>query len=91
MKNSSQNYYKIYNDSDDVLLSRRQAECVAHLLYGRTIRKTAQALGISVRTVEYYLFNIRKKLDCASKNDVIAKIANSDFRETAASIFEATK
>jgi DNA-binding NarL/FixJ family response regulator len=80
--------YKIYKNSENVILSRRKAECLACLLCGKTIRATSEVLGISLRTAEYYISSIRKGLNCVGKEDLISKIEKSDFRETAADIFK---
>ena len=80
--------YSIYKDSDDLFLTQREAECVAYLLYGLSIRGTAKALGISHRTAEDYISNIREKLDCSSKASLIIKIMESDFKETAATVMQ---
>ncbi len=80
--------YSIYKDSDDLFLTQREAECVSYLLYGLTIRGAAKALGISHRTAEDYISNIREKLDCSSKASLIVKIMESDFKETAASVMQ---
>jgi DNA-binding CsgD family transcriptional regulator len=82
--------YKIYNASDDPFLTQREAECAAHLLHGLTVRSTAETLGLSRRTVEFYLANIKHKLTCPNNVALIAKIANSDFRETSAAIIKKT-
>lgn len=81
-------HYKIYKSSDDLFLTQREAQCVACLLYGLTIREVAQTLGITYRTAETYLSNIRKKLNCTSISSLIIKIMDSDFKETAAAVIE---
>lgn len=80
--------YCIYKDSDDLFLTQREAECMSYLLYGLTIRGAAKAIGISHRTAEDYISNIREKLDCSSKASLIVKIMESDFKETAASVIQ---
>ena len=80
--------YSIYKDSGDLFLTQREAECVSYLLYGLTIRGAAKALGISHRTAEDYISNIREKLDCSSMAALIVKIMESDFKETAATVMQ---
>jgi len=43
-------------------LTKKQAECAAYLAAGITAKKTAKALGISFRTVESYINNIKEKI-----------------------------
>ena len=47
-------------------LSRREAEVLEHLVGGRQNSEIAEALCISVKTVEFHRANIRKKLDVSS-------------------------
>ena len=52
------------------LLSKRERECLTHLLVGRTAKEIAASLSISYRTVESYLESIKNKLGCWSKNEL---------------------
>ena len=47
-------------------LTKRQREVVTHVARGRSNKEIANALGISVRTVEAHLANIRSRLDIPS-------------------------
>lgn len=53
------------------LLSAREQECIRYFLQGKTAKETASALGISYRTIEEYFTNIKKKLGCKSKRDLL--------------------
>lgn len=57
-----------------VTLTNRESDCIACLKKGYTIKETAQILGISPRTVETYLNNLRKKFDCKRKRQLLNKI-----------------
>lgn len=50
-----------------VYLSKREMECLRFAVRGHTAKRTAQILGISYRTVEEYLDNIKYKLGAKSK------------------------
>lgn len=54
--------YYLINESDDVYLTRKQAECVAYLIEGATAKQCARALNISHRTVESYIDLIKEKV-----------------------------
>ena len=82
--------YRVY-ENEDIYLSQREAECVTYILYGRTIRAAAEQIGISSRTVEDYIVNARKKLNCNTKFELIEKIANSDFEKDAAMLVKQVK
>lgn len=62
------------------VLTLREMDCMVHLVLGRTAKATAVELGISRRTVEEHLVNIKNKLKAESKNDlmkdVLARIYN---------------
>lgn len=53
------------------LLSHREKECVRHFLQGKTAKETASILNLSYRTIEEYFTNIKKKLGCKNKRDLL--------------------
>lgn len=71
--------FKLGNKHPDVRFSRREAECMVMFLQGMTMRDTAEALGLSPRTVEFYVKNMRQKVGCSTKAELINIVANSDF------------
>lgn len=52
-------------------LSPREKECIKHLMLGQTAKTTAATMGLSPRTVEYYLENVKSKLGCEKKTDIV--------------------
>lgn len=54
-------------------LSKQQIECLHHLVKGMTAKQTAKRMGLSYRTVEFYIENIKAKLSCTSRVDLIEK------------------
>ena len=57
----------------------REGECMAQFLRGQTIKATAEVLGLSPRTIEYYLKNMKAKCGCRTKSELIHKVAASNF------------
>ncbi len=55
-------------------LTQREMECVQSLLKGNTLREAGLELELSSRTVEFYLKNIKKKMQVKKKNEVLAVI-----------------
>ena len=55
-------------------LTVRQIECCTLLLAGKTAKEISETLRLSQRTVEYYFGNIRTKLQCNNKAELIAKL-----------------
>lgn len=54
-------------------LSKREKNCLCLYLQGETARSIAELLQLSQRTVESYLNNIKCKLNCFSKTELIKK------------------
>ena len=71
--------FKIHNR--DILLSRREIECIAGLLSGKTMKEIGKILFLSPRTVECYLRSIKGKLDCHTKSELIKLIEQTDFKQ----------
>ncbi len=78
---NTDNIIDIATDSDDAndlcnnflfnILSIREKECVRYFLQGKTAKETAYSLGLSYRTIEEYFTNIKKKLGCKSKRNIL--------------------
>lgn len=52
-------------------LTARQSECLFYLMHGKSSKMIAGLLDISIKTVEYHLDAIRKKLGCHNKAQLI--------------------
>ncbi|MFA6060557.1 MAG: helix-turn-helix transcriptional regulator [Taibaiella sp.] len=52
-------------------LSLRESECLFFLLHGYTTKMIANLLGLSSRTIETYIENIKNKFGCNSKSELI--------------------
>jgi DNA-binding CsgD family transcriptional regulator len=55
------------------ILSKRETECLYWLLRGKSVKETAKLMGISPRTVETHMETIKRKLNCATKSELIEK------------------
>ncbi len=56
-----------------IKLSKREKECLSAYLDDFRMQDVAYKLGLSVRTVEFYLTNIKNKLDCSDKAELLKK------------------
>jgi len=74
---------KLEGKYNNIYFTRREAECVVWLLRGKKISDIATILNISSRTVEYYLENIKAKVGCRTKFELIDLIRASNFKKTA--------
>ena len=72
---------RYYYDSSapDVYLTCREAQCVYYLLHGYTMVKTADILDLSPRTIEFYVKNIKMKLNLVTKSELIAYMMKVNF------------
>ena len=52
-------------------ISPRQLECLFYLLRGKSANEIALTLGLSKRTIETHIENIKSKLQCDNKNKLI--------------------
>jgi DNA-binding CsgD family transcriptional regulator len=60
-------------------LSTRQQECVFWLIRGKTTKEVAYLLSLSERTVESYIEQIKYKLECYTKGQIIEKAIDAGF------------
>lgn len=69
-------YYKDLGMNKVILqwenLSPREKECIKFLLADQSAKQTALLMGLSTRTVEYYFENIKNKLNCYSKYELLS-------------------
>lgn len=73
---------RVYNLGEQhafIYLTSREAECVVCLLRGKTFNEAARMLKLSPRTIEFYVKNMKIKLNCKSRSELIEKILNSEF------------
>jgi DNA-binding NarL/FixJ family response regulator len=76
---SSRKRYFLGKAYPDVYLTEREAQCITGLLQHGTMKTIAKHLKLSPRTVEYYIQNVKSKLHCASKMQLLTRIKASDF------------
>ena len=75
--------YTIGGEFGDKYLTRQEARCMACFLKGATMKRAANTLGLSPRTIEYYTNNMKQKLDLSSKYELVLKIAGTPFAKMA--------
>lgn len=73
--------YYLNSEYGDIKLSKRQAQCLFYLLRGKTTKMIAKILQLSNRTVESYLEDIKDKMGCANKAQLIEKSIYLGFLE----------
>lgn len=63
----------------EVKFSPQESACLELAIKAYTVRKIAETLHLSPRTVEFYFEKMRFKLECKTKMELIEKAINSDF------------
>lgn len=61
----------------DILISNREKQCLELYLTGNTAKETAKILQLSHRTVEEYINNLKNKLGCLNKRELLKIFNNS--------------
>ena len=68
-KYSQRNQYHLTPPFAHIHLTEREAQCVYHLIQGKTLKSTAEILDLSPRTVEFYVNNIKDRMGIIKKKD----------------------
>jgi DNA-binding CsgD family transcriptional regulator len=71
--------YGLGNKYGNLYFTKREAECMVWLLKGKTINSVATILKLSPRTVEYYIKNMKAKIGCRTKFELIDLVYASEF------------
>jgi len=64
---------------DGVYFSKREKECLYYLVRARSSKEIAKSLGLSYRTIEYYIDNIKEKMNVNSRAELIDKLVSKFF------------
>lgn len=71
--------YRLGGKFEHVYFTPREAQCMILLLKGQTINSVAEELLLSPRTVEFYVKNMKAKLQCRTKFELVSVVHNSEF------------
>lgn len=72
---------KVYYLKNGTRLGIREAECLAYLSRGYSVKETAKILRLSPRTVESYLNAIKTKAQCYTTSELRDLFFNSDLND----------
>lgn len=81
MKKKESKKYYVGESAPGVYFTQREVESVRELLKSHTIAGAAQELGLSPRTVEFYVKNMKMKLNCSTKADLLKKVVKTDLKD----------
>jgi DNA-binding CsgD family transcriptional regulator len=62
---------KSYQLSEDLNISKKEFECLFYLVQGKTLKEIGRLTGIPFRTSEFYVQNLKKKVKCKKKSELI--------------------
>ena len=80
--------YELGSQYGKIYFTKREAECMMWLLRGKTINSVAALLKLSPRTVEYYVKNMKTKVGCRTKFELIDLVYASEFMKNVGSEFK---
>ena len=60
-------------------LTQQEYRCLSHLIEGLTVKKTADQLDLSPRTVEFYLANIKTRFNVKKKRNLIELFSQNNY------------
>ncbi len=63
-----------------IYFTEREAQTMFLLLRGGTLQEVAKYLGLSVRTIEFYVKNMRMKLNVNTKKELVDLIRQTSFQ-----------
>jgi DNA-binding CsgD family transcriptional regulator len=55
-------------------LTQRETECILFLSLGYTAKDMADELGLSPKTIQHHLENIKQKLGCRKKSHIVKSV-----------------
>ena len=64
----------LYNEHLFESITSREIDIIQELVQGKTARQIGLALDISSRTIEHHMENLKSKLDCSSKQELLIKL-----------------
>ena len=72
--------YTLDHHYNQFKLTKRECECVFLLIRGKTAKEIAALLSLSKRTVESYIENIKNKMDCQNKAEILVKAISNGYQ-----------
>lgn len=68
--------YYIFANGIDTFLTENEVKCCYQLIHGKSVKEIAKIVYLSARTVESHINNVKQKLNCLTKANLINIIRN---------------
>lgn len=75
-------YYVSESEQQNHFFTQREYDCMREIVKGHTFKHTALVLGLSPRTVEYYVNNLKERFTCRNKIALVKKVRGMKLFET---------
>lgn len=76
---ASTTHYRINNINNPHALTKRELQCLFYVIRGYQTRGIAELLGLSKRTVEFYIDNIKAKFNAGNKSELISSAIQAGY------------
>jgi len=79
--NKTKNWQEVFFDFniDDITISKKETACIYYMMLGMTAKQISRKLHQSFRTIEGYIVNIKMKLNCNDRVEIITKVLKNKF------------
>ncbi|MFT3742451.1 MAG: helix-turn-helix transcriptional regulator [Gammaproteobacteria bacterium] len=77
----NKNRYYLGNNYPGKYFSAQEALCMYCLLQNHSYKDIAVALGLSERTITFYCHQMRAKISCASKTELVERVKETGFTD----------
>ncbi len=65
----------------DTKISAREIQCLNYLAHGLNTKEIAKSLELAPKTVEFYIYNLKNKLNCSHKSELVKIYYESDLSD----------
>lgn len=73
-------HYTLNHHDNPFKLTPRECECLFLIIRGKTAKDIAALLLLSKRTVESYIENIKNKMNCQNKAEILVKAVSTGYQ-----------